>query len=406
MNKIKSTLIINVSQICNILFTLIFQLLLLKYYEIEFIGLVTTNIALVNVLSNLFCFGLGNFIISKFSKFYDSIYNYKRVIYLYIFITGVISFLLMIAIGRFYNNDIWISLTFFNLLLSTSLTSFISSIQQLNKQFVKLAIILSTVPFIKFLSICISIIFNFNQFVFLGTIEILSLLITLHSFFLIKSYLSSDKNNYQVSLKLFVKEVTPYGFLNFCFIIYTNSAIVIMGIYGYNKFSVYASTSLLFINCILMIPTILIQKIYAVEIYNLILEKSEKIFEIKNKLIKILSIYCLIVISAYFLIGNQIISIIFEDKSEVLTSSLNILLVSLLLKLINLVNSLVLSSVLFVKIRVRFEIIVCIIQVILLLIFIPHLNYYNLLWLMIGIDTIWFMGYYLLAKKNLKGIKS
>lgn len=406
MNKIKSTLIINVSQICNILFTLIFQLLLLKYYEIEFIGLVTTNIALVNVLSNLFCFGLGNFIISKFSKFYDSIYNYKKVIYIYIFITGVISFLLMIAIGRFYNNDIWISLTFFNLLLSTSLTSFISSIQQLNKQFVKLAIILSTVPFIKFLSICISIIFNFNQFVFLGTIEILSLLITLHSFFLIKRYLSSDKNNYQVSLKLFVKEVTPYGFLNFCFIIYTNSAIVIMGIYGYNKFSVYASTSLLFINCILMIPTILIQKIYAVEIYNLILEKSEKIFEIKNKLIKILSIYCLIVISAYFLIGNQIISIIFEDKSEVLTSSLNILLVSLLLKLINLVNSLVLSSVLFVKIRVRFEIIVCIIQIILLLIFIPHLNYYNLLWLMVGIDTIWFMGYYLLAKKKLKGIKS
>ncbi|VUC67795.1 Uncharacterised protein [Macrococcoides caseolyticum] len=405
MNKIKSTLIINISQVFNIIFSLLFQLLLLKCFGIEFVGSITSNIALVNVLSNLFCFGLGNYLISKFANNYQKIYSYKRAIYKYIAITGILSFTLMILIGKLYGNYIFISLSFFTMLLSLSITSVLSSFQQLNQQFIKLALVLSLVPFVRFLSLCISIYFKKNEFIFLLSIDILCLAVVIYSFKCVHNYLSSVNTEINKPFSALYKEVIPYGILNFCFIIYTNSAIVIMGLYGYNKYSVYISTSFLFVNCILMIPTIIVQKIYAVEVYNLILLKSIQIFEIRKKLIRLLLIYGTLTIIIYLLIGDNVIRMIFNDKSLILIESLNILFFSLYIKLINLIHSLILSSPLFVKTRVRFEILVCIIQVILIYILTGYLNYYYMLWVLVFIDVIWFVGYYLLVEINLKGNK-
>ncbi|MDJ1090132.1 hypothetical protein QNJ39_00705 [Macrococcus caseolyticus] len=406
MSKFYSTLIINISQILNIILNVTFQVLLLKYYEVHFIGTITSNIALVNILSNIFCFGLNNYIISRFSRNCKEMYSYRKIFLIYIVITGLLSLILIVITGYFYGNSIFFSFSFFTLLLSLSLSSFLGSIKQLNKQYIQLALVLLLVPLIKVLAVIISIYFNFNEKILIIGIELLStIVLILLSMHFVKIFTENKFKTSKISFLFFIKEVFPYGILNICFLFYTNSPIVILGLYGLHQSSAYLSSALLIINCILMIPTIIIQKIYAVDIHNAILNQSFKIQTIRKKLIQYMIVYWIITIILYILFGDFFLEIVFDEKGRTLVMSLNILLFSLIFKMLNLTNGVILSSTLFVKTRVKLEIYLCIFMLLVLFISLKVLSYYEILWMLVIIDLIWSASYYILTKICLRGIR-
>ena len=404
MNKVIYTLILNGSQIVTIGLSILFQILLLRSFNVKEVGTITSYLALINIISNVFCFGLNNFLISKFSHDTESIKYFRNALLKYIFITAIIATLVFILLGINISKDTIYLIMFLPLIFSISYSGLISSFLQLKEKFILIALVLLYVPLIKVIGILISLYFNNSLYIFLITIFVLSLLFFLYCNRLLNSqFLPKSFQKYKTGKLNIIGEVIPFGILNFSFLIYTNITLVILGFQNLKDVSAYLSTAYLIINCILMIPTLLIQKIYSTSIHKLLFDKDQLIFKLLKKLIGILIIYGILVIIAYYFTGDFFINILFKEHANEILYATNILLLSIFFRLLNLVNGVVLSSLYFIKKRMIYEIVMCSLFSILIFLIVGTKNLNFILYGIVVFDILWSLGYFILFNKYVKG---
>ena len=400
MKFIKNGMMLNFSQIIILFTSLLFQILLVNLFNVHEVGEISSLIALTNILSNLFCFGISNFIISKFYNGFDELIHYTQVLKKYIGISFVLSLLLYLTISFEITKSHMYAIYFTPILFCLTLVSVYISFLQIKSKFFLMSIFIIIVPLIKLISLSLGYFFN-NKNIFPMILFILSLCFFVYLSLMVYQIFNKSGNK-NVKFIVFCKEVFPYGILNLSFLIYTNASIVILGVMGLQHFSAYLSTTYLIINSIIMIPNMLVQKVFGVKIRKYIEEKNEFIFDLRKKAAKYLVLYFILILVIYYLIGKPIFFILFNNQADNILFTFNYFLISIFFRLVNILNGEITASIQFVKTRVKAEIFMSIILIISIFLISFTKNYIYILTLLIFIDIIWSFIYSILARRVLK----
>ncbi|TDM39893.1 hypothetical protein ETI08_13405 [Macrococcoides goetzii] len=389
MSKLKITFTLNIIQILTILISLFFQIYIFKVFTIKEVGILNALLSLINILSNIACFGLSNYIISKYSNDENSIYYEFNNIIKHILFSSLISygvFLFIILFNRTENNG---GILLFPFIITISMSAVLTSIFQVKKKYYTMSIFLMIVPCLKFILLSLAIIFNMNFKVFLICFMFFSLFTDLILILILFKSYKKEKFIKRSKYMNFLKDLIPYGILNFCFLLYSNISVVLLGFFNMHRYAAYLSVALLVINCILMVPTLIVQKLYTSEMYSYLDNNYEAAITLKNKLIKYVLIYGILVIFIYILIGPIALKILFDNNYKIINTSVCILLISLLFRLINLIHGNILSYIKFVRTRLISEVLVNLLMFISLILIIQNHNYYYILYTIVVIDIIW-----------------
>lgn len=364
------------SQVLSLLFNFFVQILLAKFYGIEETGTYFSIISLMNIMSVIGLFGINKYYIyikSARVNFDNDLLKSLIIIYINLNVFCAVI-LFTIAYFRFPEYILFIISCMFLMVLTNSI-AIISSLIQINDKIIEISLLHLIVPFLKVSGLVLGIIIlgehliGYALYVLIITIIVLLIFAKKYTRKISKIF-SEPKSEIRKTVKILL----PYASLNIFFMFYTQGNTLYLGILSSAQQAAYFGISYLFLNTIFIIPTAIYQKVLAHKMMYFLFNNVELFklyYKTMQELLIIISGLAMLVI---YYIADWLIVLFFGANYEESIRILQLLAIIIPFRLITISIGTILSNDKYIKNRLKIEILVTILNIIINFTLIPILG--------------------------------
>ncbi|KIH71424.1 oligosaccharide flippase family protein [Salinicoccus roseus] len=366
-----------IAQVLVVLLNLGVQLFLARLFTQEDVGTYYAIIALLNITATIGQFGLSKYLLIIFSKYKNISEDSKSNIVILFIIFNLIGILTYFLISyQFFKDNIVFALFLAPLFFSNNLIGIYTTMIQVNSKYITISVLRVVVPFSKVIAILVSGLIFQSDIIVLGTvISIISLVFSIYlileinnsiNFFLDNKIIPSNDSKILENKKQLLIVLLPYALLNLTYMIYTQGNTFILGLLD-NKVSVALfANAYMILNSIYIFPTIIYQKVLAHKLLAYIYRPDGKNIKeiIRQMQLTMISLSLILLIILYFLADYIIITLFGKEYTDAILL-FKILLIGVPYRLISISLGTIMSSDFFVRKRVKIEITVTLLNIIL-----------------------------------------
>jgi len=317
------------SQIIILIANLLTQAILTRSFFPADYGKFVSALSIVSIFATLASFGISQYWLKIFGREGLTAYRwmkYSRYLLLVSTILAIIGCLLFVSFTG--NQEVFkYTLYLVPIIIYTAIYSLLTSIFQLSRQYIKMSIFQTFMPVLKLVTAF------FIAYIFVEELKLIAMGYSVISLILIlmslKYYikfinkkiplLEYEKIEYKITKKslnfrLFLKEVSPYGFLGFFYLIYYQIDVFMINTFNLSENAAYYSVAISILSAIYVFPTAIYQRFFGPQIHKWVYHDVKKVMafhKIGNDVMILLSAFIIFGIGIF---GEMIIVWIFGEN--------------------------------------------------------------------------------------------
>lgn len=345
------------------------QVLTAKSMTVEDFGMIAATLALVALISPIVGFGLDSYIYKYSASNSGNLFYLMQPAKKYVFGSCCVAILFFLFFVENRETTLMAFMIFSQFSLGMSL-----AILQIRSKYNYFSILSLCQGFVRLMLFSVLIFFygNVTLKVAVNTYFVSALIVLLFSSYVIYSDLKNTAKPRieEYTFTSLVRDSLPFGIGTLSFIIYSQSVIYFINKFDGPKNAALFSVSYVFLTMTFMIPSVLYQKFLIPKLHALVYKKVDvsKIFAFGNTLMFILGVFFSFTVYIFSdLIVNTFFGARYLEASELLKS----LTVIIFLRFISANSAAYLMTGNFMKVKNKIMLTVAVINVILMVLFVP-----------------------------------
>ncbi|MEC2076067.1 oligosaccharide flippase family protein [Metabacillus fastidiosus] len=316
----KNLLYLFLSKALSSFFAFIAQILIARLLTQEDYGTISFYIILINIISSIIGFGLGNFWLWKFAIERNNVRRWIKATVNSILLLSIVSVPLYILIPYFTlgSYSLYISVTLLPLLLYQGFESVVIASFQMRNEYTKLSYYMMVKNSILLISSLILFIFEFQFFIF--SYGLLSVALLLYSLTIVGKLNKKlkverfEKNAYseKITIKKVLTSAWPFGAQGILYMLYYQVGIVIITILLGTTYTGFYNASFTIISFIFVFSSILFQ-IYLLPRSNIWIAGKDfnKVTFLRNKVTFLFFLIGISITIIFYYIGEFLITLLY-----------------------------------------------------------------------------------------------
>lgn len=320
LKHLKNLLYLFLSKALSSFFAFIAQILIARLLTQEDYGTISFYIILINIISSIIGFGLGNFWLWKFAIERNNVRRWIKATVNSILLLSIVSVPLYILIPYFTlgSYSLYISVTLLPLLLYQGFESVVIASFQMRNEYTKLSYYMMVKNSILLISSLILFIFEFQFFIF--SYGLLSVALLLYSLTIVGKLNKKlkverfEKNAYseKITIKKVLTSAWPFGAQGILYMLYYQVGIVIITILLGTTYTGFYNASFTIISFIFVFSSILFQ-IYLLPRSNIWIAGKDfnKVTFLRNKVTFLFFLIGISITIIFYYIGEFLITLLY-----------------------------------------------------------------------------------------------
>ncbi|MED4534437.1 oligosaccharide flippase family protein [Metabacillus fastidiosus] len=320
LKHLKNLLYLFLSKALSSFFAFIAQILIARLLTQEDYGTIAFYIILINIISSIIGFGLGNFWLWKFAIERNNVRRWIKATVNTILLLSIVSVPLYILIPYFTlgSYSLYISVTLLPLLLYQGFESVVIASFQMRNEYTKLSYYMMVKNSILLISSLILFIFEFQSFIL--SYGLLSVALLLYSLTIVGKLNKKlkverfEKNAYseKITIKKVFTSAWPFGAQGILYMLYYQVGIVIITILLGTTSTGFYNASFTIISFVFVFSSILFQ-IYLLPRSNIWIARKDfnKVTFLRNKVTFLFFLIGIFITVIFYYIGEFLITLLY-----------------------------------------------------------------------------------------------